>query len=888
MTDLSDRARGHWPAILAGLAGLTAEQLSDTHQPCPLCGGTDRYRFDDQDGAGTWFCNQCGGRDQRGGGGSGMDLLMRKLQLPYAEAARRVEQFLGMPSPEPKRRGKPWRRPEVPPADAAPPALDRGAVAQWCYRDADGRQLFWIQRIRLRTGGKAFLCRVWLDGAWHRPSRLDQFSCDWPTPRPLYGLAGLTQRPDAPVIITEGEKAADAAARMFPGHVSISWPNGAKAIDKADWQPLAGRDVILCPDADDPGRQAMQRLAGTLQPLGCTVATCHPPADAPEGWDLADADGWTPAQADDWLGQAVEVHDPQPAPQPDQLIEITESPLSPGPSRRTRDPLDGMPFRCLGFDRGQYFYLPDHSRQIVQLSPAQHSRNYLISIAPLDLWSARFGTVNDKKEVVIDWTAATDAMINACIAEGVYDPGRLRGRGAWIDDGRVIFHLGDRLLIDGTVSPIISPPGSRFFYEQGRHADGPSDGPLPDHIAHEIAAVADRFSWQVPAYSNLLLGWIVLAPVCGTLQWRPHIWITGSAGTGKTTVLRDFLRPLMGGIYETATAGTTEAGLRGQLRSDAIPVVFDEFEQNTASDKAIVQNVLQLARVASSDGGRIYKGTTTGGSVSYDVKSMFCVCSINVALIQKADADRFCVLSLRKDPALKDDAWRELEAAVHAVCTIENGRALVARTMANILTISANAVTFNRALATRFGQRFADQHAPLLAGAWSLQAMGGQLISHDMAGQWINSMDWDQGQADVGDVDEIKCRDAILQSLVRHPGGDQAALGEMVRAVALQQSIGQVTWPDLAPVLARHGLRVFRRGQLASEIASGELQCHYLAIANRSVQLQALLAQTPWSGGAHKNSLRRLDGAIATGPIHFSGVGSSRSVAIPISDADIS
>ena len=50
--DAITAARGRWPEILAALAGLSGEQLSNRHQPCPLCGGTDRYRFDDKDGSG--------------------------------------------------------------------------------------------------------------------------------------------------------------------------------------------------------------------------------------------------------------------------------------------------------------------------------------------------------------------------------------------------------------------------------------------------------------------------------------------------------------------------------------------------------------------------------------------------------------------------------------------------------------------------------------------------------------------------------------------------------------------------------------------------------------------------------------------------------------------
>ena len=49
-------AQGRWNEILAVLAALSAEQLSNRHQPCPLCGGRDRYRFDDRQGSGSWFC----------------------------------------------------------------------------------------------------------------------------------------------------------------------------------------------------------------------------------------------------------------------------------------------------------------------------------------------------------------------------------------------------------------------------------------------------------------------------------------------------------------------------------------------------------------------------------------------------------------------------------------------------------------------------------------------------------------------------------------------------------------------------------------------------------------------------------------------------------------
>lgn len=55
------------------------------HGPCPVCGGKDRFRFDDKDGRGTWFCSQC---DPQSGGG--LLLLSRYLGKPTIEVAKEL------------------------------------------------------------------------------------------------------------------------------------------------------------------------------------------------------------------------------------------------------------------------------------------------------------------------------------------------------------------------------------------------------------------------------------------------------------------------------------------------------------------------------------------------------------------------------------------------------------------------------------------------------------------------------------------------------------------------------------------------------------------------------------------------------------------------------
>ena len=63
MHALRDATRGRWAAILPTF-GLPVARLNGKHGPCPICGqGKDRFRFDDKEGRGTWFCSQCGAGD---------------------------------------------------------------------------------------------------------------------------------------------------------------------------------------------------------------------------------------------------------------------------------------------------------------------------------------------------------------------------------------------------------------------------------------------------------------------------------------------------------------------------------------------------------------------------------------------------------------------------------------------------------------------------------------------------------------------------------------------------------------------------------------------------------------------------------------------------------
>lgn len=93
MGDTVERARGRWRDILPRL-GIETRFLTNRHGPCPLCGGKDRYRFDDKDGTGSYYCGQCGA-------GVGMILLRKLHGWDHRTACDEVDKIIGNAGPLP-------------------------------------------------------------------------------------------------------------------------------------------------------------------------------------------------------------------------------------------------------------------------------------------------------------------------------------------------------------------------------------------------------------------------------------------------------------------------------------------------------------------------------------------------------------------------------------------------------------------------------------------------------------------------------------------------------------------------------------------------------------------------------------------------------------------
>lgn len=85
--NIRELAKGRWFEILAE-AGIATNFLTGRHCPCPVCGGRDRFRWDNKEERGTFYCTHCKP-------GDGIDLLKNYKGWSAKEAFDFVKDLLG-------------------------------------------------------------------------------------------------------------------------------------------------------------------------------------------------------------------------------------------------------------------------------------------------------------------------------------------------------------------------------------------------------------------------------------------------------------------------------------------------------------------------------------------------------------------------------------------------------------------------------------------------------------------------------------------------------------------------------------------------------------------------------------------------------------------------
>ena len=290
--DVRDLAQGRWRSILTVL-GIDERALSGKHGPCPMCGGKDRFRFDDREGRGTYFCSGCGA-------GDGVQLAMGITGLSFRDVAAEVERIAGTVRPSAARSersdedklaalrrafkesrpierddeacrylaGRGLRLYDLPESVRLHPSLsywDGGAVL--------GKFATMLATVTDAAGRAVSLHRTYLQDARKAPV---------PEPKklmqglPLAGAAIRLTPVSRTLGVAEGIETALAASELFEVPVwSCVSTTGIESFE----QPEGAEHIVIFADNDEnfAGQAAAYRAAHRLALKGIEVEVCIPP-----------------------------------------------------------------------------------------------------------------------------------------------------------------------------------------------------------------------------------------------------------------------------------------------------------------------------------------------------------------------------------------------------------------------------------------------------------------------------------------------------------------------------------------------------------------------------------------------------------------------------------
>jgi putative DNA primase/helicase len=676
-------------------------------------------------------------------------------------------------------------------------------------------------------------------------------------PRPLYGQERLKEK--GQVLIVEGLPKVDAVNEITQKFIPISWLGGAGGYKYANWPLLKGRNIIIWPDADEVGIKAANNIAELLTELGVEqIKILIPPENAPKGWDAVDAfkrpangeKPWDYKKFIEWAKKSAIVYNPAKITHnektQEEITHIKEEPKKEEkkPKRKAITTFADEPFHILGYNNGLHYYISRKRPRIIGLTSSQHTRGHLFELVPdIAWWQNKFMGENG-----IKWDAVACALINAAQSAGFFmGHFRRRGRGAWIDEGRKIFHIGDKLLVDG-ISTSLLDIESEYVYEEDDPIRLPNLQSLPISDAQKLIKICESLEWDNKLSGKLLAGWCVIAPICGMLEWRPHIWITGAPDSGKSFSMNFIIRNMMQLFSYSVDGGTTEAAIKRRLRKDAKPVIFDEAEAKGQRAASMMESILFYIRKASS--GSLMEMVRPDGEVeTFIIRSCFCLSSIDTNIEDEADDTRITQLNLRKsfiDPQELYNKFNALKDLAITTFTPEYSSGMMMRAFNNIEVLLDNIKTFQEAAMDTFSQgRHALQLAPMLAGAYLCHS--NNRISLQDAKNWIAGNDWQDILPQEAEKDCDKLFGLIMAYKMRLVDGNkmiQKNIGQMILAISRYQDNYTYYNEELK--------------QMGIEVINNE---DAIYIANQSPQINNILKDTPWHRKKWSRTLKRISGS---------------------------
>ena len=576
----------------------------------------------------------------------------------------------------------------------------------------------------------------WNDFTWYKQAFAGK-------PYPFSNQYELSKIGKRNVLIVEGEKAAHYLnAVLSPDKWVITCNGGSFNMKNPGsydvFKKLKINHIFYWPDNDEPGRDSI----GFIKERFDNVSVVKIPDDHEEKWDAADAviDGWSSEDIEKFIFQ--------------NLYKTEE--------------IDPQYFKAISHDHENFYFMSYRLGLVKPIKQETITLGFLRIMAPREYWMNKYPLSDGMKGTYDTDTAIEDIAVLA-LQTPYHKTGKIRQTGAWEDDNRYVFHYGSGLIVDGEKVGLFDFKTNNIYEKKG-YLQFSEDGFKPIEMI-KIATIIKRFSISSPQEKYLFLGWVIMSLLGGAFSWRPHIWLTGEAGSGKTSAI-DFINTILGSAVIKETGGSTEAGIRQRLKVSTLPVLIDELENMDDKTNKNLKAIKALIRQASS-GSRVSRGTADHSGIDFAVQSMFCVGSVSPQIAENADLTRFSIINFDKDLTSTYE-WIETEKMMIEILTPEylsQFKYFMVSNIKNIIEYTKMAlIVFSD---KKFDSRLSQQYSVLTMGAYICLKNGTDITKEGFKAFLDKNFNFNE-QSQTGTISAAEqCFSIILQKVIdyKSPNG---------------------------------------------------------------------------------------------------------------------
>ncbi len=495
---------------------------------------------------------------------------------------------------------------------------------------------------------------------------------------------------------------------------------------------------------------------------------------------------------------------------------------------------DDLSFIFLGGENNMLFFFNKRTKEIHEIDPSSITMGKLICLAPLKYWDSTFPTeYKNGGKGICDLRQASDFLVSKSFEVGKYVKNKVRGVGVWKEENSIVVNSLNKIWKDGKETNY-GQIGKRIYISE----DTPFLNWTRPADKQEILKLYDlisRLSWKNTVSADFLFSWLALSPMAGLLEWRPHIWVCGGRGSGKSEVKREIILPMLNIELDGGdNLGSTEAGVRQSRQVSAAPLIYDEAEVTDERTKYLLDSLIRTISLASdSSNSKIRKGSSGGKSSSFNVNFSACLFSVGVNSLEHPQyRSRFSILELVET---KDNGYTGVggtQEQLRELIKDDFCHRFFSSSLQRLPIFHKNFEVFYKILKRRVSARFAQQVGTLLAGSYTMQFLPDS--DEKEIEKFISSKDLIEENLDNSVKNEQDCLSYLFSKKIVD-GHSSYTIGELIENVQ-DDFIETPVRENKEKILMQHGIKFIKKDDV-------------LAISNTNAELKNIFRGTPWQTG---------------------------------------